>query len=409
MQVKLVDLAAQNAEIREEVEAELVEVHRATAYVGGARVEAFEQDFANFLGVRHVLSVASGTDALRLALIALGVGPDDEVITTPMTFIATVEAIVQAGARPVFVDVDPLTCNISPAALLRYLERGHFNSANGPKVILPVHLYGMPAAMVEIRQIAARFHLKVIEDACQAHGAYLKLGNRWAAAGTLGDAGCFSFYPDKNLGGWGEGGAVATDDDEIARRILSLRDHGRISHYLHEECGYNARLDALQAVVLRAKLKRLGHWNVRRREHAAAYRELLAPCGVQLQYEAPDAASCWHLFAMRSARRDAIRNALLMSKIECGIHYPVPLHLQPACGKLGYHSGDFPVSERIADTVLSLPLHPHLTNLEIVRVAEVVREALNPKPVAIALNRPWTQGAAGRGSSRLRSESSRAS
>ncbi len=394
MQVKLVDLAAQNAEIREEVEAEFVEVHRATAYVGGARVEAFEQDFARFLDVRHVLSVASGTDALRLALLAAGVGPGDEVITVPLTFIATAEAIVQAGARPVFVDVDPLTCNMSPAALVRYLERGHFSSANGPKAILPVHLYGMPAAMAELREIAARFRLVVVEDACQAHGAHLKLGNRWAAAGTLGDAGCFSFYPGKNLGGWGEGGAVATDNEEIARRVLSLRDHGRISHYLHQECGYNARLDALQAVVLRAKLKRLGRWNARRRELAAAYRELLAPCAIQLQSEAPDTSSCWHLFVMRSERRDAIRNALLMSKIECGIHYPVPLHLQPACRALGYHSGDFPVSERIADTVLSLPLHPHLTNLDVVRVADVVREALNAKPVGTAPGLRWAQRAA---------------
>ncbi len=378
MQIKLVDLAAQNAEIRETVENEMAALHRETAYVGGARVEAFEDEFARFLGVRYVRTVASGTDALRLALTAAGVGPGDEVITVPMTFIATVEAILQSGARPVFVDVDPLTCNMSPAALSRYLERRRFSAPNGPRAIMPVHLYGMPAAMAELREIAARYRLAIIEDACQAHGARLKLNDRWVAAGTAGDAGCFSFYPGKNLGGWGEGGAVATDNEEIARRVHSLRDHGRISHYLHEECGYNARLDALQAVVLRAKLARLERWNGRRRELAAAYRELLH--GLECQYEPEHAASCWHLFTIRSTRRDAIRNALLMNKIECGIHYPVPLHLQPACRALGYRSGDFPVSERIADTVLSLPMHPHLTNLDAVRIAEVVREALNTHP-----------------------------
>jgi dTDP-4-amino-4,6-dideoxygalactose transaminase len=394
MKVRLVDLAAQNAEIREEVEAEFIELHRETAYVGGARVEAFEQDFARFLGVSQVLSVASGTDALRLALLAAGVGPGDEVITVPMTFIATVEAIVQVGARPVFVDVDPMTCNMSPAALVRYLERRKFRSPHGPRAILPVHLYGMPAAMAEINEIAACFRLAVVEDACQAHGARLKFGNRWAAAGTLGDAGCFSFYPGKNLGGWGEGGAVATNNEELARRVRSLRDHGRLSHYLHEECGYNARLDALQAVVLRAKLKRLGRWNARRRELAAAYHELLTPCGIEIQSEAPGTSSCWHLFAMRSEQRDTVRNALLMNQIECGIHYPVPLHLQPACRTLGYRSGDFPVAERIADTVLSLPMHPHLTNLDVVRVAEVVGEALNAMPALTPLTGTHTQRAA---------------
>ncbi len=385
MQMKLVDLAAQNAEIREAVETEMAVVHRETAYVGGARVEAFEQEFARFLGARHVLTVSSGTDALRLALLAAGVGPDDEVITVPMTFIATVEAIVQTGARPVFVDVDPATCNMSPAALLKYLERKRFNSLNGPRAILPVHLYGMPAPMPELIAIAKRFKLAVIEDACQAHGARVKIGGRWVATGTMGDAGCFSFYPGKNLGAWGEGGAIATDNEDLARRIRSMRDHGRISHYLHEEYGYNARLDALQAVVLRAKLVQLERWNQKRRELAAAYRELFASDEVRLQHEPADASSCWHLFTIRSRRRDAIRNALLMNKIECGIHYPVPLHLQPACHALAYRSGDFPVSEQIADTVLSLPLHPHLSNLDIVRVAELVREALHSSvpPVSI--------------------------
>jgi dTDP-4-amino-4,6-dideoxygalactose transaminase len=376
-QVKFVDLAAQNAEIHGEVEQSFAQVHAATAYIGGPAVKQFEQEFAAFLGVRHVIGVGSGTDALRLALLACGIGPDDEVLTTPMTFIATVEAIVQVGARPVFADVDAETGNLSVDALREYLQAGRYATANGPKAILPVHLYGTPAAMGPMRELASQYGLKLIEDACQAHGARVALDRRWLPAGTIGAAGCFSFYPGKNLGAWGEAGAVATNDDEVAEHIALLRDHGRISHYAHQDCGYNARLDTLQAAVLIAKLKRLEDWNERRREIAEWYRELLAGSPLWLPTEPDNVESCYHLFVVRSERRDALRSALLANGIECGIHYPVPLHLQPACRTLGYRVGDFPESERVADTVLSLPMHPHLKKSELVQVASVVLHVLH--------------------------------
>jgi dTDP-4-amino-4,6-dideoxygalactose transaminase len=377
-QIKFVDLAAQNVEIRDDVERGLARIHAETAYVGGPAVDQFEQEFATFLGVHHVIGVNSGTDALRLALLALGIGVGDEVITTPMTFIGTVEAIVQVGARPVFVDIEPQTCNLSVVAVRHYLEAGRFSTQNGPKAVMPVHLYGMPAAMGPMRELAQEFGLHLVEDACQAHGARIAMDRGWVCAGTVGIAGCFSFYPAKNLGAWGEAGAVATNDDGLAEQVLLLRDHGRISHYAHQAYGYNARLDAVQAAVLSAKLKRLEEWNARRREIADTYRELLgeSPLPLWLPTEPADVESVYHLFVVRSPRRDALRSALLGNEIECGIHYPVPLHLQPACRALGYRAGDFPESERVADAVLSLPMHPHLKRAELERIADVVTHAL---------------------------------
>lgn len=376
MRIKFVDLEAQNLEIRERVEHELADIHQRTAYVGGPQVRAFEEQFAAYLGVRRVVGVASGTDALRLALLAAGVGEGDEVITVPLTFIATAEAIVQTGARPVFVDVDPLTCNMSVAALGGYLEARRWSTPHGPRAIVPVDLYGLPAPMPELVELADRYGLKVVEDACQAHGARINCAGAWSRAGTLGAAGCFSFYPGKNLGAWGEAGAVASNDPELADRIVTLRDHGRISHYAHSECGYNARIDTVQAAVLLAKLERLEEWNARRRQIASLYCQSLGDLGLGLPLEPEGLQSCYHLFVIRSARRDAIRSALLGSEIECGIHYPVPLHLQPALRVLGYRPGDFPVSERLADAVLSLPMHPHLSHHDAIKVARSVREAL---------------------------------
>jgi dTDP-4-amino-4,6-dideoxygalactose transaminase len=287
-----------------------------------------------------------------------------------------VEAIVQTGARPAFVDVDPVTGNMSVPALKRYLESGEFASAYGPRVILPVHLYGLPAPMIELREVAEAYSLKVVEDACQAHGARANVAGEWVRVGALGAAGCFSFYPGKNLGAWGEAGAVATNDEGLADEVARLRDHGRISHYAHGAYGYNARLDAMQAAVLRAKLERLDDWNARRRQLAALYSELLPNQGLQLPHEPEGLESCYHLFVIRSAQRDAIRAALLQQHIECGIHYPIPLHVQPACRELGYRRGDFPVCELMADTVLSLPIHPHLTDRQAQRVASAVRLAI---------------------------------
>ena len=399
MKIKFVDLAGQNLEIADRVAFELEAVHSATSYVGGHQVESFEREFAEFLNVKRVVALANGTDALRIALLALGVGPGDEVITVPMTFIATAASIVQTGARPKFVDIDPATGNMSLPALRSFLEALPRNERRAVRAIVPVHLYGLPAPMVELKEIAAEFNLKLVEDACQAHGARVRTADGMAMAGTLGDAGCFSFYPGKNLGAWGDGGAVATNDDEIAHRVSSLSNHGRLSHYAHEICGYNSRLDSIQAAVLRAKLEKLAEWNERRRVVAAAYRELLSPLDVQPILEPQGSESCYHLFVIRSARRDSVRNALLQADIECGIHYPVPLHLQPALAYLGYRAGDFPASEALADTTLSLPMHPHLDGQEILRTVETVTSVLAPADEASAPPRRNASPAIGTASS----------
>jgi dTDP-4-amino-4,6-dideoxygalactose transaminase len=384
MKIKFVDLSAQNEEIRERVNRDLSDLHRKTAYVGGEYVKAFEDEFAEFIGVKRAIGVGSGTDALRLTLLALGVGVGDEVITTPMTFIATTAAILQTGAIPVFVDIDSETGNLDPQAVHRYLAGGKFRAPNGPKAILPVHLYGAPAAVDALSKTARDHRLYLVEDACQAHGARVLSGGQWRSAGSFGIGACFSFYPGKNLGAWGEAGAVVTNDDDLAEQIAALRDHGRISHYAHDRIGYNARLDALQALVLRAKLARLPEWNTRRRQIASEYRDLLRTSGVDLVVEPEGAQSCYHLFVVRSEARDHIRQELLSREIECGIHYPVPVHLQPACTALGYKPGDFPVSERFADTIISLPMHPHLRSSDLASVSRAVHEALNGKSALLA-------------------------
>jgi dTDP-4-amino-4,6-dideoxygalactose transaminase len=376
MRIKFIDLAAQNLEIAERVTQELETIHAHTSYVGGDQIESFEREFANYLGVNRAVGVASGTEALRLALLGLGIGIGDEVITVPMTFIATAAAIVHTGARPVFVDIDSATCNISLTELRKTLEDKSATERKKIKAIVPVHLYGMPVEMTELRQIADEFKLKIVEDACQAHGARLLTRGGWIKAGTIGEAGCFSFYPGKNLGAWGDGGAVVTKDEELANKITSLSNHGRLSHYAHEICGYNSRLDSIQAAVLRAKLERLDEWNQRRRVIAAAYQEMLAPLDVKPIVEPANLQSCYHLFVIRSSRRDLIRNTLLENEIDCGIHYPVPLHVQPALNYLGYRVGAFPVSEEVADTTLSLPMHPHMTGIEIARTVETIAKAL---------------------------------
>jgi dTDP-4-amino-4,6-dideoxygalactose transaminase len=379
MRIKFINLAAQNQEIAQRIEHELEQVHSHSSYVGGEQVEKFEQEFANYLGVKRVVGVANGTDALRLALLALGVGAGDEVITVPMTFIATAASIVQTGARPVLVDIDPETCNISLPKLRKLLEKRLPGERANIKAIVPVHLYGMPVEMTGLKNIADEFGMKIAEDACQAHGARILAGEGWVRAGTIGDVGCFSFYPGKNLGAWGDGGAIATNNEEIAQRISSLGNHGRLSHYAHEICGYNSRLDSIQAAVLRAKLEKLDEWNQRRRIIAAAYHEMLAPLDVRSLREPAGLESCYHLFVIRSPKRDFIRTTLIENQIECGIHYPVPLHLQPALSYLGYRPGDFPVSEALADTALSLPMHPHMTGVEVARTVEAVAEALAPE------------------------------
>jgi dTDP-4-amino-4,6-dideoxygalactose transaminase len=376
--VKFLDLAAQNNEIIIDVERKFAQIHERTAYIDGPHVAEFEKEFASFLGARRVIGVGSGTDALRLALMAVGIASGDEVITVPSSFIATAASIIQAGGTPSFVDIDPVTGTMDPGALANYLAAGRWHSKNRPRAIVPVHLYGLPASMNEIFEVANEYKLAVVEDACQAHGARVMGSSGWRMAGTLGDAGCFSFYPGKNLGAWGEAGAVATNNDALAEKVLRLRNHGRISHFAHLDCGYNARLDTMQAAVLSAKLKRLNSWNRRRREIALTYRQLLSGYSVLTPTEPSDRESSYHLFVIRSAKRDAIRQALLDNQIECGIHYPVPLHLQPALKYLGYSPCDFPVSEHWADSILSLPIHPHMLDTEVVEVARIIRNYIQP-------------------------------
>jgi dTDP-4-amino-4,6-dideoxygalactose transaminase len=377
MRIRMVDLSAQNREVRNAVAAEFSFIHERAAYIGGPQVTAFEKDFAQFLGVRKVVAVGSGTDAIRLALQAAGVGPGEAVVTTPLTFIATVEAIVQLGARPIFADVEPATGNLSAEEVDNVLKTTRIRGRCPIRAIVAVHLYGLPAALGALSELAQRHSLALIEDACQAHGARLRYAGRWLRAGTVGVAGCFSFYPGKNLGAWGDGGAIATNDETLAAHVTKLRDHGRVSHYQRTACGYNSRLDTLQAAVLAAKLKRLDAWNRKRRQVAQWYRAMLAECNVQPLVEPEDRESCYHQFVIRSRKRDQIREALLGERIECAIHYPIALHLQPACRFLGYRARDFPVAEELAATVLSLPMHPHLTEEEVAEVSRVVRAVAN--------------------------------
>jgi dTDP-4-amino-4,6-dideoxygalactose transaminase len=350
-------------------------------------VEGFEQDFAKFCDCEHSIAVNSGTDALRFALIAAGIEPGEVAVTVPNTFIATTEAISQAGAHPVFVDIDEATYNIDPAKLREYLEihcrwdaqSGKlFERSSGRRVtaIVPVHLYGQPADMDPIREMAAQYNLIVIEDACQAHGAeyFSRTANGWRKAGSMGRAAAFSFYPGKNLGACGEGGAVTTNDPELARKIRMLRDHGQVKKYYHDVEGYNGRLDAIQAGILQIKLRRLAEWNEMRRAAAARYRELFvaADSGIPLPYEPSWTRPVYHLFVVRVQNREELMKSLAAEGIGTAIHYPIPLHLQKAYAGLGYEPGDFPVAERVAPEILSLPMFPNLTAEQQSRIAEAV-------------------------------------
>jgi dTDP-4-amino-4,6-dideoxygalactose transaminase len=363
-----------------ELEAELVsefrDVLRTGGFVGGSAVDTFEQQFAEYCDVRHAAGVGSGTDALLFALLAAGVKPGDTVVTVPNTFIATTEAIRQAGAQPDFVDVDERSYTMDPVKLLRYLET---DCARGPNArvvsrrtggpvtaVVPVHLYGQMADMDPILNLARLYSLIVVEDACQAHGAeYLsKRAGRWCKAGSMGHVAAFSFYPGKNLGACGEAGAVTTDDEQIARRCRMLRDHGQSRKYVHEIEGYNGRLDALQARILSVKLRRLATWNDQRRARAEAYRELLSGEGTTILPHVPRwSRPVHHLYVVRVADRDRVQADLTAAGIGTGIHYPVPLHLCPAYKELGWNfrAGDFPVAEQAASEILSLPMFPGLS------------------------------------------------
>jgi dTDP-4-amino-4,6-dideoxygalactose transaminase/acetyltransferase-like isoleucine patch superfamily enzyme len=355
--IPLVDLALQHQGLKMEIRLAMDQVILNARFIGGKEVKDFEDRFAAFSGVDHAVGVSSGTDALILVLRALGIGSGDEIITTPHTFIATAEAILAVGAIPVFADIDPDTCNIS-------VERIAEKITDRTKALLPVHLYGRPASMAEITKLAERHHIRVITDAAQAHGAEVdgKPISQW------GDATCFSFYPGKNLGAYGDAGAVTTQNESLAKKIALLRDHGRESKYEHLCAGYNSRLDTLQAAVLLVKLTRLSKWNEQRRKWAARYLEGLSLLPVLCPRELPGSRHVYHLFAIQTAERDRLQSYLKERGISTGVHYPIPLHLQPALQSLGYRRGDFPVAEGVASRVLSLPMFPELTDQQVERV-----------------------------------------
>jgi len=360
--IPFVDLKAQYRSIKPEVTAAIAGVLESCEFTLGSEVAAFEKEFAAYCHAGHGVGVNSGTSALHLALLAAGVGPGDEVITVPFTFLATVSAIDYTGARPVFVDVDPRTLTMDPTAL---------EAAITPRTraVIPVHLYGRPADMDPIVAIARRHGIVVIEDAAQAHGAEYK-GRR---AGSLGEMACFSFYPGKNLGAYGEGGLVVTDSPEYTRTLRMLRDWGAEKKYEHVLKGYNYRMEGIQGAVLRVKLRHLDDWTDARRAAAARYDELLVDGGVETPPPAPDARHVYHIYAVRTASRQAWQDALQQQGIQTGVHYPVPVHLQPAFADLGYRAGEFPASERAAQEVLSLPMFPELTAEQCETVCGAVR------------------------------------
>ena len=368
MLVPYFDLKAQYAGLREEVLAALDRVGRRAAFVLGEEVEAFEQEFAAYCGVRHCVAVNSGTSALHLALLTAGVKPGDEVITTPNTFIATAEAISYTGAKPVFVDIEPRTANIAAPEIAGAVT-------SHTRVILPVHLYGLPADMDAIMEIASRHDLAVIEDACQAHGARYH-GKR---VGSIGKAAAFSFYPTKNLGGYGEGGALTTSDDEVAALARTLRSHGEARRYAHDHIGYNYRMDGFQGAILRLKLARLEEWNARRSELAGVYRQVLAGARLELQQGELGGERVDHLFVVYVDDRDAVRAKLEERGVQTAIHYPLPIHLQKAYHSLGYAPGSLPQAERACERVIGMPLYPELTNAQVVYAAQALREIVGRK------------------------------
>ncbi len=366
MQVPFLDLKSQYLSIKDEVQSAINSVLEKTAFAGGPFVAEFEKEFAQFCQCKEAVGVGSGTDALWLALIGLGVGKGDEVITVPDTFIATAEAITYCGATPVFVDVDETSYNMNPSLIEKAITKN-------TKAIIPVHLFGQPADMDPILEIARKHNLFVIEDACQAHGSLYK----GKCAGSIGDAGCFSFYPGKNLGAYGEAGAVVTSNVELANKMRMFRDHGQAKKYYHGMIGWNARMDGFQGAILSVKLKHLAAWNDARRKNAALYNEMLGNVqGVVLPKEMDYARHVYHIYAIRVKNRDAVIDKLTEKGISCGIHYPVPVHLQDAYGFMGLKKGSYPVAEKSADEFVSLPMFPELTEEQIRFVSETLKQVV---------------------------------
>jgi dTDP-4-amino-4,6-dideoxygalactose transaminase len=372
--VPYLDLKAQYQSIKPEIDAAIARVLDSCQFVLGPEVAAFEQEFAAYCGTAECIALNSGTSALHLALLAGGVGPGDEVITVPFTFVASVAAVTYTGARPVLVDIDPRSFTMDPSAI---------EAAITPrtKAILPVHLYGQPADMDPIMEIARRHRLVVIEDAAQAHGAKYK----GRPVGSIGDMACFSFYPGKNLGAYGEGGAVTTSNPEYARTVRMLRDWGQDRKYHHQLRGFNYRMEGFQGAILRVKLRHLERWTEARRAVVRQYDELLADSGVETPTEMPWARHVYHVYTLRTDDRDGLQASLQAEGIQTGIHYPVPVHLQPAYADLGYGRGAFPRSEAAAEQVLSLPLYPELSSLAVAEVAGAAKKAVAHRtPTAVS-------------------------
>jgi len=362
--VPMVDLKKQFQGIKEEVLNIVTEILESSQYILGQKVSEFERKVANYHSVREAIGVASGTDALHLSIDALGIGEGDEVITTPFTFIATAEAILYTGAMPVFVDIEPDTLNIDVSQI-------EANITKKTKAILPVHLFGHPADMINILDIAKKYRLKIIEDCAQSLGAEVN-GKK---AGSLGDAGCFSFYPSKNLGGYGDGGMVILNDSGVADIIRELRNHGSKGSYKHKRVGFNSRLDEIQAGILLVKLLRLDKYNIKRRQNAALYNNLLSD-KVRCPVEKQGAYHVFHQYTIISNKRDEIHQRLKENGISSVVYYPVPLHLQEALKFLGYQKGDFPVAEKAAKEVLSLPMYPELEESTIIKIAEIIKSTV---------------------------------
>jgi dTDP-4-amino-4,6-dideoxygalactose transaminase len=358
--IPFVDLKAQYQSIKSEIEAAVARVLQNSSFILGPEVERFERNFAQYIGTRFCVAVNSGTAALHLALMAGGIGDGNEVIVPSNSFIATAESVSVVSATPVFVDAEEAAYTIAVSEIeTRVTER--------TRAIMPVHLYGQPADLDPIFEIARRHGLLVIEDAAQAHGAEYK-GRR---VGALGDAGCFSFYPSKNLGAYGEGGAVVTNDEDFATRVRLLRDHGSSRRYYHDLIGYNFRMEGIQGAILNVKLHHLDEWNALRRAHAATYNKLLDGAGLVRPSEMPYAHHVYHAYVIQSAARDELYRRLTANGIQAGIHYPIPIHLQPAYAPLGYKKGDLPITERLCERVLSLPMFPELTRAQIETIAAI--------------------------------------
>jgi len=361
--IPYLDLKAQIKPLRAEIDAAIARTIDNCSFCLGPDVAQFEKNFAKFCGAEHCVAFNSGTSALHVAMLLLGVGPGDEVVTTPFTFVATSWAISYVGAKPVYVDVDDATFNLDPKLLEKAITKK-------TKAVMPVHLYGQPFDIDPIREICRNHKLPLVEDAAQAHGAKYK----GKVIGTFGEISCFSFYPGKNLGAFGEGGALVTNNPDFARRARSLREHGSTVRYYHDEVGFNYRMEGIQGAVLDIKLRHLNDWTRGRQRVAKRYAELLAGTPLQLPQQASFAENVWHLYVVRHPRRDDLKKHLEANQVGCALHYPVPLHLQKCYAGLGHKAGDFPVAEKAARECLSLPIFPEMTDAQVERVAAVVKE-----------------------------------